>query len=1030
MHLLTRLSLYNRWITVLLAIALVGVSVWATLHIKQEMIPDIELPMTTVMTVYPGASPQAVMDQVTAPVEDAILEMDGLDRTSSTSVQNLSFVIAEFKYGTNMDKVNEDIRKMLSDADLVRLPSGVRDYIPKGESSNPIVYPLDISMIPIVVYSLSSEGMTPNQLYDIATSEVLPALASDSQSDYLVSIEGGQERVLVTPDAGKMNDNEISMAQLLLALNGKQYQSESQVLDASIPDSTVRVTDVAGVTTGPAPGTAITRTNGEISIIIAVTKLPKANTVEVADRVNTKVQDIANTLEEEQGINVTFLKVFDQSDYIKDSIGELTQDAMIGGILAVIVIFIFLLTVRGSLVIALSIPFSIFVGFLIMSAVGVTINILTLGAMTIAVGRIVDDSIVMLEVIYRRLRQGQPFKEAALEGSKEVAMPIASATFATVAIFIPLAFVGGIVGEMFIPFAETITFALLGSLLISLTVVPALSGILVPKNIRPESENAWYQRLYTPALKWALAHRVVTVVIAVVLFVGSLALLPVIGTSFMPSMGQKEIMVEVEMPLGTDIKTTNQKTLEVEEVIRNVKESGNSRIDIFYTTVGTSSSFSGGFAALAGGGGTNTATIQILLKKDAKLNREADDLLYRIAESVEGKVTVTPLAASMGSFDPSAFRVYLTSDDYSAVVDAATHLTTSLEDVSGLENIEADIAQTVPQPSYNIEEAKVVPYALQSPNPLAFGGALEQEMTIMLMGAPVPGASVDGMGLYLNGVMQTANTPEELGELRISAGLNTPFSLSDITNVVTIVSEPINIRSIDGVRSSTVSATVTKKDVGAVTSEAQKEINTIESEFNVTARQGGVAEEMNKTFRDMGMAMIIAIVISFAIVVVSFRSLLSALLIMLSLPLASIGALLGLLVTGNTLGASSMMGVLMLVGIVLTNAIVLLALVDQLRKQGMNTYDALVQGGRTRIRPILMTAITTMIALVPLALGYGQGILLASELAIVVLGGLFSSTLLTLIVIPVLYSLTDGFRRRAKVEVTAADATTGKSTGA
>jgi len=1027
MHLLTKLSLYNRWITFLLAIALVGASVFATLRIKQEMIPDIEFPMTTVMTVYPGASPQTVMDQATTPVEDALLLMDGVKQTSSTSVQNLSFVIAEFDYGTNMDAVNENIRDELKNIDL---PVAVRGYTPEGQTSNPIIYPLDISMIPIVAYSITSEGMTPNELYAIVSSKVVDALSEDSQGDYIVSVEGGQEKVVVTPDAAKMNDNNIPMAQLLFALNGRQYMSEGELLDAPVAGPTVRVRDVAAVAIGPAPGTAITRTNGETSVIFYVTKLPEANTVEVADKVNAKVTEIAETLEVEQGVNVDFIKVFDQSDYIKDSIGELTQDALIGGILAVIVIFIFLLTVRGSMVIALSIPFSIFVGFLIMSAVGVTINILTLGAMTIAVGRIVDDSIVMLEVIYRRLRQGQPFKQAALEGSKEVAMPIASATVATVAIFIPLAFVGGIVGEMFIPFAETITFALLGSLLISLTVVPALSGILVPKNIRPESENAWYQRLYTPTLKWALAHRAITVLIAVVLFVGSLALLPVIGTSFMPSMGQKEIIVEVDMPLGTDIKTTSAKALEVEAVIKDIMESGDS-IDIFYTTVGTSSSFSGGFTALAGGGGTNTATIEILLKKNASMNREADILREEIARSVggEGKIVVTPLAASMGSFDPSAFRVYLTSENYSEVIDAATHLTTSLEDVSGLDNIEADIAQTVPQPRYSIDVTKAGYYASQSPNPFAFGGALEQEMTYMLMGAPVPGASVDGTGLYLNGVMQTANTAEELGALRISAGLSTPFSLSDITSGVTIVSEPVNIRSIDGVRSSTVLATVTKKNVGAVTSAAQKEINTIKTEYGVTARQGGVAEEMNKTFRDMGIAMIIAIVISFAIVVVSFRSFLSAILIMVSLPLASIGALLGLLVTGNTLGASGMMGMVMLVGIVLTNAIVLLALVDQLRKQGMNTHDALVTGGRTRIRPILMTAITTMVGLVPLALGYGQGILLASELAIVVLGGLVSSTLLTLIVVPVLYSLTDRFRRRAKVTVPVTDTTTGKPTG-
>ncbi len=1014
MHLLTRLSLINRWITIVLAVALVGVSVWATLRIKREMIPDIELPMTTIMTVYPGASPQTVMDKATDPVETAIIDMDGLKRTSSTSVQSMSFVIAEFEYGTDMDKVNDEIARRLRDIDL---PEAVRKYIPEGQTTNPIVYPLDISMIPIVMYSISGEGMSPNELYDIASTEVVPTLAEGSEDEYLVSVEGGQEKVVVTPVAGEMNARGLPTAALLSALSNKGLQSEDQVLNTSVA-SGVRVGDVATVSIGPAPGTAVSRTNGETSVVVYVTKLPEANTVEVADAVNAKMEEL-----QKQMPSVTFLKVFDQGDYIDDSIRELTRDALIGGALAVIVIFIFLLTVRGSAVIALSIPFSVFVGFLIMSAVGVTINILTLGAMTIAVGRIVDDSIVMLEVIYRRLRQGQPFKQAALEGSKEVAMPIASATFATVAIFIPMAFVGGIVGEMFLPFAETITFALLGSLLIALTVVPALCGILVPKAVRPESENAWYQRLYTPALKWALAHRALTVVIAVVLFAGSLALLPVIGTSFMPSMGMKEIMIEVEMPLGTDIKTTDAKTLQVEEVVKDVMASGNS-IDMFYSTVGTSSSFTGGFTALTGGGGTNTAMVEIVLKENAHLNREADSLRHRIDASVvgEGKITVTPMASSMGSFDPSNFRTYLTSENYSEVVEAANHLATSLENVDGLENIEADIAQTVYQPSYSINEGKIIDYLSYGLNPALF----EPELAAILMGAPVPGASVDGMGLYLNGVAQTATTPEELGGLLISSGMTTPIEFADVADNVAFVAEPINIRRIDGVRSSTVTATVTKKDVGAVTSKAQKEIDALAPEYNVTASQGGVYEEMNETFRQMGIAMIIAIVISFAIVVVSFRSFLNALLIMVSLPLATIGAFLGLLVTGHTLGASAMMGLVMLVGIVLTNAIVLLALVDQLRKQGMSTHDALVEGGRTRIRPILMTAITTMIALLPLALGYGQGIMLASELAIVVLGGLFSSTILTLLVIPALYSLTDPIRRKAKVQVTLADATASK----
>jgi hydrophobic/amphiphilic exporter-1 (mainly G- bacteria), HAE1 family len=289
---------------------------------------------------------------------------------------------------------------------------------------------------------------------------------------------------------------------------------------------------------------------------------------------------------------------------------------------------------------------------------------------------------------------------------------------------------------------------------------------------------------------------------------------------------------------------------------------------------------------------------------------------------------------------------------------------------------------------------------------------------------------VEGTPLYVQGVALTAGTPDALRGLLVSGGMPAPVTFASVANDVNIVLEPMSIRRIDAVRSATVSATVTEKDVGAVTASAQKRIDAAAAEYGVEARQGGVAEEMNETFSKMGVAMAIAILISFAIVVVSFRSFLNALLIMVSLPLSTIGAFLGLLATGHTIGASAMMGMLMLVGIVLTNAIVLLALVDQLRKQGMNTHDALIAGGRTRIRPILMTAITTMVGLVPLALGFGQGILLASELAIVVLGGLVSSTLLTLVVVPVLYSLTDGIRRRAKVDASVHETSAGGSSPA
>ncbi|MDM7998898.1 MAG: efflux RND transporter permease subunit [Dehalococcoidia bacterium] len=1029
---LTRLSLINRWVTFALATALVGVSVWSVLRMEQEMIPNIQTGMTTVVTQYPFHSSEDVMTSVTEPIEDVIMGIEGCRRVSSSSVEGMSVILAEFDYGSDMDQINRTLEDRLSRA---ALPSDMQrtlvDPTTGEEWDNPYVFPLDISEMPVVAYSLGAD-LDPNALYSIVANQVVAGLQGIKGvlEDRGIRIEGYREDVIVRPIAANMNANGVSMSQLVGVLwRSGGYGSLDELRNAPVSASAT-VGQVAEVGFGPAPNSAITRTNGKTSVILYVTKSSDGNTVEVADEVESRVEELKRQLPD-----VEFIKIFDQSDYIKESIGELTWDALIGGILAVIVIFVFLLTVRGSLVIALSIPFSILVGFLVMSWVGVTINILTLGAMTIAVGRIVDDSIVMLEVIYRRLRQGQPFRQAALEGSKEVAMPIASATLATVAIFIPLAFVGGMVGEMFIPFAETITFALLGSLLVSVTIVPALSSVLVPKQIRPEAENAWYHRLYVPALKWALSHRALTVITALVLFAGSLGLLPVVGTSFMPSMGEKEVMIEVEMDVGTDLATTDSKAVEVEQVIDSFMSAGNSGIELYYTMVGSSSSFGGAFSALTGaGGGSNSARIEIVLTNDANMKEVAADLEHRIAlaglQSAGCRITVTPLAAGLGEeMDPGKFKVFLVSDNYTRVDEAARELTTALEEMDGLKDVENDASKTVARPYFETNDLKIAQfYASQGLNPLDYVDDLMMESALLLQGTELRDSAGGGQTIsigdrivFVDTVMNTADESSLPGIL-VNGGTTASATLADWTDYVGFRPSQLNIHRLDGYRSATVSAVVTKKDVGAVNARANGKADAIADEHDVDTRIGGVAEYMNETFRQLGIAMIVAIVISIAIVVASFRSLLSALLIIVSLPLASIGALLGLLVTGHTLGASGMMGMLMLVGIVLTNAIVLLALVDQLRKQGLSTHDALIQGGRTRIRPILMTAITTMIALLPLALGYGQGILLASELAIVVLGGLFSSTILTLLVIPVLYSLTDPIRRKAKVVVPVSEA--------
>ncbi len=1014
MHLLTRLAVYKRWITLLLTAALIGVSVFATFQLKMEMIPDIELPMTTVIAVYPGASPDEVANQVSAPIEEVVSGTPGLEMVTSTSLSNMAVVYAEYAYGTDMDKVNAAIERGL---ERVVFPPGVPAKVPQTGDENPKVYPLNMNMIPVVIFSLTGD-LPPNDLSAIAGTVVVPGLEL-VEGVFSVSTEGGQEKVLIGPDAGEMNPRGISVSQIVAAVSANQYGSLEEIRETPLASNTV-VGDVATVDIGPAPGTAITRTNGENSVGIVVMKFPEANAVNVANAVVAKAEEIRQTLESEGYGDVQLLNVFDQSDYVERSIRELANEAIVGGVLAVLVIFIFLLTVRGALIIAISIPLSILIGFLVMNLWGLTLNLFTLGAMGIAVGRIVDDSIVMLEVIYRRLHKGESLKTATLEGSREIAMPIASATLATVAIFLPLAFVGGIVGELFVPFALTVTFALLASLLVSLTVVPALAGLLVPKKIRVEGENAWYQRLYTPALKWALGHRAITIIIALVLFFGSLMIIPIIGTSFIPAMGDPMMLVEIEMPVGSDILTTSEVAGQVEDIIA---EANSPNVELYYTTVGTSSSFFGGMSAMMGGStGTNTATIEMIMSRGSDPESEAADLQRRIDSAGivppdgEGVILVKGMESGMGGMGSNDFMAYIKSDDYAEVVQAANDLTASLEEVEGMTDIRADVAITLPTPIIENDQEKLAFHVSQGMDPLRF-----QTEMIGLMNGSGTGVALDGRELFVTSATQSAASAEDLGGLVIDdSGLSYPIRLIHAADA-DIVDQPTSVKRIDRQTAASVTAVITEEDIGAVSREAQEKIDEVtEQHPGITVQMGGVAEEMAETFSNMGIAILVAIFISFLIVVVSFRSLLNALIIMVTLPLAAVGALLGLLIAGYPLGASAMMGVLMLIGIVLTNAIVLLALVDQLRRGGMSTYDALIQGGRTRIRPILMTALTTMIALVPIAVGLQEGVLLAAELAIVVLGGLFSSTLLTLVVIPVIYSLTDRFRRRAPVKAESA----------
>ena len=997
---LASIALKKRWLTFLIVALITGVSIWSTVNMKMELIPDIEFPVTSVVTIYPQSKAEDIMDKVAIPIEGTISDIEGLRELISTCTEGSSFTLALFDYGTDMDKVNSIIKQRLSELDIPEEVRNLPSQIPQLET-NPQLYAIDINIMPLVMFGLTGD-LSAQQLNEIAATEFLPRLQA-IDGVYQVSVnEVDADKVLVSLDVERINKYGISISQIAGLLAVQQYGSLEQIKNTPLGSSALTLADIAEIEVGSSPGTVITRTNGSRSVGISIMKEAEANTVSVANTVMDEVRAIESQL----GGDVNVVTVLDQSEFIEISVNELLREALIGGGLAILVVFLFLMAFRASLVTAISIPLSILIGFLLMRSFGFTVNILTLSAMAIAVGRVIDDSIVVLEVIVRNLRRGQIFKEAALNGAKEVAAPVTSATLATIVIFLPLAFVGGIVGELFIPFAMTITFALVASLFVALMVIPPLSNFRVSIKDRTRTSDTWYQKLYIPALKWSIAHRVMTLVVATLLFFSSFALVPVIGTTFIPSMSEQQLTIDVVMPPGSDLSTTEDVVIQLEqELIQNPA------VKVFQTTAGTSGTLMGGFTAMMTGG-SNAATITIILDSDADMEKEAQKLRQAYAKLASQGiiVNITTGDAMSAQMMGSGLDVSVRGDSYEDVAFASNELVSEIEKIDGLADVEIDISSVEPKLDINIDQAKLMTSGLP-PEQIA---QISRELFFMNSGGTVAQANIGGdtLDIFVEAVTPQLKTAKMASELSI--GFPVSVKLADIASI-NLGEQPVSIQRIDQKLAASINGSITARDTGAVNMAVQQKINQLKLPVGVEIKMGGTAEMMQESFSGMFIAIIVAVLLAYAVIVVTFRSFINPIIIMMSLPLASIGALLGLLITGHPIGVSALMGMLMLVGIVLTNAIVLISLVERLqKKEDMSVNDALLEGGKTRLRPILMTAITTMVAMVPIAFGLGEGTLMAAELAVVVIGGLFSSTLLTLLVIPVIYSIVEGMRSRLR----------------
>lgn len=619
---------------------------------------------------------------------------------------------------------------------------------------------------------------------------------------------------------------------------------------------------------------------------------------------------------------------------------------------------------------------------------------MTLGGLTIAVGRVVDDSIVVLENIYVHHRRGEPLLSAALNGTREVGTAIFSSTLTTVAVFLPLAFIGGIVQESFLPLAQAVTFALLASLVVALTVVPALSLVLIPTFRRQEGDT-WLQRLYTPILRWCLGHRAITLGAAALLVAVSFAILPFINQSFLPSAGWDVVAGRAKLPEGTPLSVTEQRAQEIEAALAEMEGIENYQLIVGQTDPNNPGSFRAGIP------GSNTIDLIITYENGDDLDRRAAQVRQLLSDFPDMEATVRVLEPG---FETDRVEIVVSGDSAQAVAATASRITEALAAIPHLENIDNDVVESAPELLVRVDPEKAARYGLTA-------GEVSLQVRQLLVGMPLGDLRVGGR--TLPAVLRLGSgqgvPAEEVGELTLP--LPGSPRIADLAEVE-MAQGPAAITRVDQRRAATITANIVGADLSTASSQVREAVDSVEKEPGVEVRIGGIFEEQEEAFSDLYLAMGIGVLVVYLVMVASLGSLVNPLIILFSLPFVSLGSFLALLITGRDLGLPALIGLLMLIGIVVTNAIVLLTFVENLRQRGLSTREALIQGGRSRVRPILMTALATIFALVPLALGLGRGLIIAAELATVVIGGLFTSTLLTLVVIPVLYSLYDEVARR------------------
>jgi HAE1 family hydrophobic/amphiphilic exporter-1 len=1058
-------------IMMMTAIVLFGMVSLSRLNLN--LLPDISYPTLTIRAELTGAAPIEIENLLTKPIEEAVGVVRNVRLVRSVSRSGQTDVTIEFLWGTDMDLAGVDVREKL---DVLFLPL---------EASRPLLLRFDPSSEPIVRLGLlcKPEWTVPEETDDegvvISEEETrydpecgsearlksLRRLAEDRIKSELeaeegtaaVKVSGGlEDEIQIRVDQQKLSQLGISIGQIserirsenvnlsggrleegnqrFLVRTLNEFQSIDEFRDAIIAyvaERPVYLRDVAIVEQGYKDREAITRVNGHESVELAIYKEGDANTVQVAERIQRRLETVRKSLPE----NFELITTYDQSTFISSAVSDVRLAAILGGLIAILVLYGFLRDATATTIVGIAIPVSVIGTFLLMYMNDISLNIMSLGGIALAVGMLVDNSIVVLENIVRKKEQGESIIEAAQNGTAEVGSAVVAATLTTIAVFFPMVFISGIAGQLFKDQALTVTFALIFSLVVALTLIPMLASLGARSRYDAGDDGQaanWFTRsvafvvrmlgfvflvirkifwillwvptwilqafyrsiaaVYPGILRWSLQHRTSVILISLLLFLSTMALVPRLGSELIPQFSQGEFTANLRLPPGMPLSETDKAIQVAQRVAAGIDD-----VELNYSVAGTGNRLD----ANPVDAGDNSGTLSITMKKGS--GRAAENLTMA---AMRAELATLPgvqyefTRPSLLSF-ASPLQIEVSGYDLASLARVSQSVVQALSASDRFTDIKSTIESGNPEIQIVFDQERAAKLGLTvrdiANNVVSsVRGELATRYTWRDKKIDVLVRSVD----------TRESSIDEIRRLIVNPTSDRPVTLDAVADV--IVSEgPSEIRRVARDRVAIISANLGYGDLGAAALEAHAIVSKIPMPAGVSAIVAGQSEEMQASFKSMQFALALAVFLVYLVMASQFESLIHPFVILFTIPLALIGAVLALFVTGTTINIVAFIGVIMLAGIVVNNAIVLVDLINQLQLQGKERIEAILEAGTARLRPILMTSLTTTLGLLPMAMGFGEGSEVRTPMAITVIGGLAVSTMLTLVVIPVVYSLMD-----------------------